>query len=74
MDNSSSKRQSVEAASPDTTGPRHRARLPRFIAPEPIGLGDAVKRMTTFAGIQPCGGCDQRAARMNRWLQFQPRR
>jgi hypothetical protein len=48
----------------------HRGRLPRFISDEEIGLGDVVKRVTYRLGIQPCGGCERRAATLNRWFSF----
>jgi hypothetical protein len=49
----------------------HRVRLPGFIKSEDeIGLGDVVKRVTYAMGIQPCGGCEQRAAALNRWMTF----
>lgn len=48
----------------------HRMRLPGFIVDEEIGLGDVVKRVTYPAGIRPCGGCEQRAAALNRLLVF----
>lgn len=48
----------------------HRVRLPGFITDEEIGLGDAIKRATSYFGIQPCGGCEQRAAALNRWMVF----
>jgi hypothetical protein len=48
----------------------HRVRLPGFITDEEIGLGDAIKRATTYFGIKPCGGCEQRAAMLNRWMVF----
>jgi hypothetical protein len=47
-----------------------RVRLPGFIKDEEIGLGDAVKRVTYAMGIRPCGGCEQRAAALNRWMVF----
>ena len=50
--------------------PAHRVRLPGFIADEDIGLGDVVKRMGHATGIRPCGGCEQRAATLNRWIVF----
>ncbi len=53
--------------------PAHRLRLPGFITDEDVGLGDAVKRMTYAVGITPCGGCEQRAATLNRWLAFSGR-
>jgi hypothetical protein len=45
-------------------------RLPGFIRDEEIGLGDIVKRMTYAAGIRPCGGCEKRAAALNRRVIF----
>jgi len=48
----------------------HRIRLPGFITDEEIGLGDAIKRATTYFGIKPCGGCNRRASVLNRWLVF----
>jgi hypothetical protein len=47
-----------------------RVRLPGFIKDEEVGLGDVVKRVTYAVGIRPCGGCEQRAATMNRWMVF----
>lgn len=47
----------------------HRVRLPGFIDEE-IGLGDLVKRATSYIRIKPCGGCEQRAAALNRWMVF----
>jgi hypothetical protein len=51
------------------TRPRQ-VRLPGFITDEPVGLGDLVQRMTYAMGIKPCGGCERRAAAMNRWMVF----
>ena len=48
----------------------YRVRLPGFVRDEEIGLGDAVKRMTYAMGVRPCGGCERRAAAMNRWMVF----
>ena len=48
----------------------HRVRLPGFISDDEIGLGDVVKRATSYIGIKPCGGCEQRAAALNRWMVF----
>jgi hypothetical protein len=50
--------------------PTHRVRLPGFVTDEEIGLGDAIKRATSYFGIQPCGGCEHRAASLNRWMVF----
>jgi hypothetical protein len=51
----------------------YRARLPGFIVDEEVGLGDVIKRVSYATGIKPCGGCDKRAAAMNRWMVFSPR-
>jgi hypothetical protein len=49
----------------------HRVRLPGFIKSEDeVGLGDVVKRVTYAMGIKPCGGCEHRAAALNRWMVF----
>ena len=58
-------------ANPDTSKHLpHRIRLPGFITDEEIGLGDVIKRTTSYFGMQPCGGCGRRAAVLNRWLVF----
>lgn len=49
---------------------RLRLRLPGFISDEEIGLGDVVKRSSSYLGIRPCGGCGRRADALNRWLIF----
>jgi hypothetical protein len=59
----------------DPPKPRQRqVRLPMFVTDEPIGLGDVIKRATSVAGIKPCGGCAQRAARLNSRVTFTGRR
>jgi hypothetical protein len=63
-----------EESAGDAEKPRYRVRLPRMIVQEPVGLGDAVKRSTTLLGVRPCGGCQKRATRLNRWVGFEPRR
>jgi hypothetical protein len=45
----------------------HRIRMPGFLTDD-VGLGDVLKRGTTALGIKPCGGCERRAAALNRWL------
>jgi hypothetical protein len=45
-------------------------RLPGFITEEEIGLGDVIKRVTYAFGIKPCGGCEQRAAKLNSLVSF----
>jgi len=48
----------------------YRVRLPGFVADEAIGLGAVVQHATYAMGIKPCGGCERRAAAMNRWMVF----
>jgi len=56
---------------PDTgERPAHRVRLPGFLIEQDIGLGDLIKKTTYAMGIQPCGGCEKRAAVLNRWMTF----
>ena len=52
----------------------HRVRIPGFTAETEVGLGDVIKRVTSRAGVRPCGPCRERAARLNRWLVFSGRR
>ena len=49
-----------------------RVRLPGFIANEEIGLGDVIKRATSYVGVRPCVGCEGRAATLNRRVVFTP--
>ena len=53
---------------------RYSIRVPAFVTNEDIGLGDAFKRSASAIGFQPCGGCEHRAATLNRWLVFSGRR
>ena len=55
-----------------TAGERrpYRMRLPGFVAEKEVGLGDVIKRATSSIGIRPCGGCESRAATLNRWFVF----
>ena len=48
----------------------YRVRLPGFITEEPVGLGDVIKHATYTLGIKRCGGCERRAAMLNRWFVF----
>lgn len=57
-----------------TERPPRQVRLPGFVSDEPIGLGDAIKRATSAVGVKPCGGCAERAARLNRRVQLTGRR
>ena len=51
----------------------HRVRLPGFVSDQDVGLGDAIKHATATVGIRPCGGCERRAAMLNRWFVFSGR-
>jgi len=65
------KKKIASNANPDNSEhPAHRMRLPGFITDEEIGLGDVIKRTTSYFGIRPCGGCARRADALNRWLHF----
>ena len=59
-----------ETDSAQVSHPPRRIRLPGFVADEDIGLGDAIKRVTYALGIRPCGGCERRAAALNRRFVF----
>ena len=48
----------------------HQVRLPGFINDDEVGLGDVIKRVTYALGMKPCGGCERRAAALNRWVVF----
>lgn len=48
----------------------HVVRLPGFLVENEIGLGDFIKKVTASVGINTCGGCDQRAAVLNKWVAF----
>lgn len=61
--------QTKDGAAPDASTP-YRVRLPGFIKDDEVGLGDAVKRVTYAFGLTPCGGCEQRATALNRWMVF----
>lgn len=63
------KRQST-APSATTEHPTHRVRLPGFLIEDETGLGDLIKKATYAIGIKPCGGCEKRAAALNRWMTF----
>lgn len=51
-----------------------RLRLPGFVTDTEIGLGDVIRRATSYVGIKPCGGCESRAAALNRRVVFSPGR
>jgi hypothetical protein len=59
----------------DTGAPSpYRVRLPGFVSDEDVGLGEVIKRVTSAFGSNACGGCERRAAALNRWLVFSGRR
>jgi len=63
-----------EQGNPAAKREPRRVRLPGFIADEDVGLGDVVKKATSIVGIRPCGGCAERARRLNNWMVFANRR
>lgn len=63
------KRQST-TPSETTAHPTHRVRLPGFLIEDETGLGDLIKKATYAMGVKPCGGCERRAAALNRWMTF----
>jgi hypothetical protein len=65
---------SNEKARDESERQPYQVRLPGFITDEDIGLGDIVKRVTSAFGIMPCGGCERRAAMLNRRFVFSGRR
>ncbi len=64
------KKKSVSSEQDVSERQPHRVRLPGFISEEEVGLGDVIKRVTYTMGIKPCGGCERRAAALNRWMVF----
>ena len=52
----------------------YRVHLPGFVNDDDIGLGDLLKRVTYAVGIKPCGGCERRAAALNRRMVFSGKR
>jgi len=59
-----------ETKSAGTDDRRYPVRLPGFVNEEEVGLGDVIKRVSYAFGITPCGGCERRAAALNRWVVF----
>lgn len=51
----------------------YRIRLPGFVREEEIGAGTALRYVTARFGIRPCGGCERRAAALDRQLVFRRR-
>ena len=67
------KRNEAQRSAGDAVSDPYRVRLPEFILEQEIGLGDVVKRATSIIGIRPCGGCEGRAAALNRRFVFSGR-
>ena len=59
-----------KAKSAEVSRPPHRVHLPGFVTDDDIGLGEVIKRVTSTFGIRSCGGCERRAAALNRWFVF----
>lgn len=68
------KKETKNVDEPEKSQDQARIRLPGFISDEDVGLGDVIKRATHAFGIKPCGGCERRAAMLNRWLSFSGKR
>lgn len=52
---------------PEENGAKaRRVRMPGFLVNDEVGLGDVLKSVTSTVGVRPCGGCNRRAAAMNR--------
>jgi hypothetical protein len=51
-----------------------RVRLPGFVGDDGIGLGELAERITHALGVTPCGGCQKRARRLDRWITVSGRR
>lgn len=52
-----------------------RVRLPGFLVDHDVGLGDVIKRATSYLGLRACGPCQQRRESLNRRVVFTgPRR
>jgi len=60
----------VPERKPQSQPARFSVKLPGFIGEGEVGLGDVVRRTTYALAIKPCGGCEQRAAALNRFLSF----
>ena len=68
------KKKQAKAPSETRESEPHRVRLPGFVSDQEVGLGDVIKRATYAMGIKPCGGCQRRAAKLNRWMVFSGKR
>ena len=41
-----------------------------FLSKRKLVSATSIKRSTYAMGIKPCGGCEKRAAALNRWMRF----
>jgi hypothetical protein len=64
----------TKVATKETQNKAEGLTLPGFVNDDDVGLGDVIKRVTNAFGIRNCGGCERRAATLNRWLTFSGRR
>lgn len=67
-------RKKKNPAQDETERKPYPVRLPGFISDDDVGLGDVIKRATYAIGVKPCGGCQRRAAVLNRWMVFTGKR
>ncbi len=65
-----SEKEPTEDQGPEPQPQPYHVRLPGFLIEEDRGLGDVIKKITYAMGIQPCSGCEKRAAALNRWMRF----
>lgn len=63
------KESTTEQAASTEGGPdAKRVRLPGFLVQGELGLGDALKKMTSYFHIAPCSACERRATKLNAWI------
>lgn len=60
----------MKPTKPPVQNPVFSVRLPPMVSDEDAGLGDTVARAARRLGIQPCGGCNRRAAFLNRLVAY----
>ncbi len=64
------KRTGKELPSGESIREPYRKHFSRDLDDKDVGFGDILKRATSAIGIKACGGCERRAAALNRWLVF----
>lgn len=58
----------------NTSKPDRTISLPGWLMhEEEVGLGTAIKRLSSHFGMRPCSGCDRRAEALNEWIAFNRR-